>query len=172
MLLTAAIMIMAGFSTRLFAQTNTANTTAGAKIVEGLTLAQVTALHFGTMTIPTTIATVSVSTAAARSSTGTITLLTQTPTFTNASYTVSGTADSFYTIELPADGVVTISKAGAPSVIMHVNGFTALATSSATAPKLNGSGADSFVVGATLELEANQQAGVYAGTFDVTVNYN
>lgn len=168
MLLTAAIMIMAGFSTRIFAQ-NTATTNAGAKIVSALTLTENTALHFGTMAIPTATSTVSVTTGGSRTSTGTITLLAQAPTFTNAAYTVNGSIGSTYSITVPANEVVTISNG---TVTMEVNDFQALAASSAVSPNLGAGGSDTFVVGATLELANGQAAGVYTGTFNVAVNYN
>jgi hypothetical protein len=37
---------------------------------------------------------------------------------------------------------------------------------------LSASGTDNFTLGGTLTVLANQVAGVYAGTFDVTVDYN
>jgi hypothetical protein len=37
---------------------------------------------------------------------------------------------------------------------------------------LNGSATDTFTVGATLNVNANQVAGLYQGNFNVTVAYN
>ena len=46
------------------------------------------------------------------------------------------------------------------------------ASSDATTSTLDASGNDSFTVGATLTVKANQLGGIYAGTFDVSVDYN
>ncbi|MCK5395778.1 MAG: DUF4402 domain-containing protein [Gammaproteobacteria bacterium] len=79
-------------------------------------------------------------------------------------FDVTGSGTLAYDITLPADGVVQLTGGGAP---MDVDGFTDSAggTSSLTA------GTDTFDVGATLTINANQTAGPYTGTYDVTVNY-
>jgi len=165
------VILVAGFTQKLMAQVGTTNpTAAGAKIVTALTLTETSALHFGTMAIPTSAATVLVSTAGVRSiGSGTVTLLAQAPVATNAAYSVAGSIDATYTINLP--GSATISS-GLNN--MTIDNFVALSTTvpSATTGKLNGSGTDTFKVGATLHLANAQAAGVYAGSFNVTVVYN
>lgn len=173
MLLTAAIMIMAGFSTRIFAQ-DSEQTDAGAKIVSALSITEVDDLHFGTMTIPTGAVELELSTSTVRTPDvpANITLLSQAPVAQNAAYTVAGSANATYAITLPADGVVEITS-GANS--MDVDDFVAKTASAGidgTTGTLDGSGADSFVVGATLKLANGQAAGVYTGTFNVSVDYN
>ena len=172
----AAIVMIAGFSTTLMAQSNTKNTAAGAKIVKALTLTQTSALHFGTMTIPTAAEDLELTTGTVRipSAPANITLLTQIPIPANAAYTVAGSAAGAYTISLPANDIVKITN-GTPAVDMYVNSFTAKTLSAGIdgfTGLLDINGADSFVVGATLKLANAQPFGVYAGTFDVTVNYN
>jgi len=167
-----AIVMMAGLSTRVMAQ-NTATANAGAKIVQAISIVKNADLHFGTMSIPTGAVNVLLSTGNVRTASvpANITLLAQAPTTTNAAYTVTGSVAATYAITLPLNGVVTISS-GANS--MPVDDFVALtaSTSGATTGSLGAGGSDTFVVGATLKLANAQPAGVYTGTYDVSVAYN
>lgn len=171
-----AMMIMAGCTIDLFAQA-TENTDAGAKIVSALSINETSPLHFGTMTIPAGAVNLTLSTQGVRSTTGgTITLLSQAPAATNASYHVLGYIGSTYAITLPANGVVKISN-GTPAQDMNVNNFVARTASYPAGDGLVGKlddliGFDSFTVGATLLLVSAQAAGVYTGTFNVSVAYN
>ncbi len=83
-----------------------------------------------------------------------------------ASFTVSGAASTAYSITLPLNNTVTIDSGGDS---MDVNSFTSDPSGTGT---LSAGGADTLNVGATLEVGANQPAGTYTGTFDVTVEYN
>ena len=158
----AAIMLMA---TGLMAQ-NTETTTAGAKIVSALTVSNdgVYGLHFGTMSIPATAATVTVPPTGARTSTGTITLLGQAPTYAAAGYTLTGDGNSTFTITLPSSAVNLTSGANSMTV---TNFLSSIGTSGALT-----SGTGAFTVGGTLNLANGQAAGTYAGTFNVSVAYN
>ena len=170
MLLTAAIMIMAGFSTRLFAQSSL-NTAAAANIVSALTLVEGTNLHFGSMTIPTGGAvTVALSTSTVRTTagTGSITLLSQSPVAKNATYTVTGSAGFNYVIDLP-DSPVTITSG---SNTMTVDTFIAASNSTGLASGTLTAGTDTFIVGGTLNLANGQAAGLYTGQFNISVAYN
>ncbi len=84
---------------------------------------------------------------------------------TAGDFDVTGEGTLAYTITLPANGVVVLTNAAGPD--MSVDGF---------ADSLGGTGAltagaQSFTVGATLTINANQPAALYTGTYDVTVNY-
>jgi len=163
-----AAIVLAGFTSNVMAQAvgTAAPTAAGAKIVTALTLTETSALHFGTMTIPSSAASVLLTSAGARSiASGTIILLAQAPVATTAAYNVTGSATSSYLISLPSS--VTIISGGNS---MTVNAFTSSKVSNQGS--LDGSGLDSFTVGATLNLANAQPAGVYAGTFNVTIAYN
>jgi hypothetical protein len=90
----------------------------------------------------------------------------------NAAYTVYGSKNAHYIVTLPANNVVTITN-GASS--MSVNNFTIFTVNNGTGNatgKLNLTGSDTFRVGATLILNNGQPAGVYSGTFTVSVAYN
>jgi len=158
----AFALVILGFSATSYAQTASAN--ASAKILAGLTLTKTVDLNFGTMTVPTSPATVTITPGAVLSSTGTITLLAQAPTASVASYNVSGDNNANYAITLPANTTIT---SGANT--MTVDNF---ASSGGLNHALNGSGLETFTVGATLNLVSGQAAGSYTGTYNVTVTYN
>jgi hypothetical protein len=164
--LCAAIFAIAALSTTVKAQTVT--TTAGANIVEAITLTEDAPLHFGTMTVPTTAATVTIDDAGIMSSAGSVTLLpTQAPFKSQASYTVNGAPNATYAITLPTS---TIISDGTPADNMIVDAFTCSA--SALVGALSFSGSDNFSLGATLHLANAQPAQVYFGVFNVSVAYN
>jgi hypothetical protein len=156
----AIALVILGFSATSLAQ----NSTASAKILAGLTITKTVDLNFGTMTVPTTPATVTITPAAVLSSTGTITLLAQAPTAAVASYDVSGDVSANYAITLPANTTIT---SGANT--MTVNNFL---SSGGLNHTLDAAGLETFTVGATLNLITGQPAGSYTGTYDVTVAYN
>jgi len=170
-----AVILMASFSSNLFAQnqTATANSPTAAKIVETITIgpdATGLDLNFGTMSKPSTIATVTVpNNGGIRTSTGTITLLSQNPVHKAASYATTGDNLAYYTITLP--GTINVTNTGAGAETMVVNGFTCSKPDLGNV-QFDASGDDSFTVGATLNLAANQAAGSYTGSYPVTVAYN
>jgi len=159
----AAIVLMAGFSTRVMAQ-NSVSTQVGANIVAGPSISSTATLDFGGMIKPSTAATVTISPLGARTSTGTITLLSSSVGHA-ASYTLTGEGNSGYLIHLPADGVVSVSNGAAGT--MSVNAFLA----SGSAPYALSGGSGSFTVGATLGLANGQATGAYTGSFNVMVDY-
>ena len=173
LMIIAAIVMMVGLTSAVMAQ-DTENTAAGAKIVKALTLTETSALHFGTMTIPTGAVDVVLSTATSRttSGAGTITLLPQSPPATNAAYDVAGSIGATYAITLPANGVVTLTNGAVTMAIKNFVAKTASAGIDGLTGTLDGTGDDSFSVGATLVLDDAQAFGVYAGAFDVSVDYN
>lgn len=93
----------------------------------------------------------------------------------SALFTVGGKRNATYAITLPANGTVTLTGPGAA---MPVKTFMASVAVGAPANPATGlipntaGGTQTFKVGATLTLGANQVDGDYAGTFNVTVAYN
>lgn len=164
----AIAIAIIGFSATSFAQgTSTKSASASAKIVESLVLTNTVPLNFGTMTVPTSAATVTIAPGGVRTSSGTLSLLTIAPVSTDATYTVAGDKNATYVVTLPADGVVSIVSG---SNSMTINSFKL--TGDLTTRTLSGAGNDTFDVGATLGLASGQAAGSYIGSFDVTVAYN
>ena len=169
----AAFFMILGFSSIVMSQPFTGNMTSGGKIGKGISIVETAALHFGTMTVPTGAVNVILSTTNVRTASipANITLLAQAPVHQNAAYTVYGDKNNHYNITLPDDNVVTITS-GANHI--HVNNFIPHSASQGIGSfsgKLNLIGEDTFTVGATLVLSNAQPAGLYTGTFNVTVNY-
>lgn len=163
----------------LYAQTSgTVTANSSAEIVAPLTiidnsgLAGGTTLNFGRMTIsPTENGTCVLSAANVRSVTNGVTAV-EASTTSTASFSVSGKIDATYAITLPAAPISITREGGAET--MTVTAFTAL-PASAGAEQLTGTlagGSDTFTVGGTLQVTANQAEGIYNGTFNVTVAYN
>lgn len=136
------------------------DSSAGAKIIAPLQVSNATALYFGTVAPSLTAAdTVVVSPAGAKTCGAELTCLTD--DHTAAAFNVTGEADKSYTITLPNS--ISISNG---TETMDVDNFTGSKASGTLT-----SGADSFTVGGTLDVAANQAAGEYTGTFTVTVEY-
>ena len=160
-------IVLVGIATTSFGQNSaTENATSSATIVGALTLTNTADLKFGQMTTAAVGGeTVVVDTADGITAGANITLIASSPV-SSAAYTVAGTVGATYSITLPADGVVTLTGAGAP---MDVDTFTSSLGATSTIPL---GGSQILKVGASLHVAAAQAAGVYTGTFDVTVAYN
>ncbi len=139
-----------------------ADGTAGAIIIAPLQVASVTDLYFGTIAPSLTAAdTVIVSAAGAKTCGAELTCLTE--DHTAAQFDVTGEADITYTITLPT----SISLSNGAGGSMTVDSFTGSKASGTLV-----AGADSFTVGGSLGVAANQATGSYTGTFTVAVEYN
>lgn len=147
--------LLAGFDASS-AQAATATATARAKILKNITLTKTADLDFGTIVVGATGATVTLSPAGVRN----CGVLTCTGTPTAAAFGISGTTGE--TVTIAATGSATLTS-GTNS--MPINTYT---TSAATRVL---TGTDSFSVGASLVVAANQADGVYTGSVNVTVDY-
>jgi hypothetical protein len=85
--------------------------------------------------------------------------------FSAAPFSVTGENNASFNITLPANNTVQLTRTGGTEK-MNVNSFTHNASL-----QLSGTGTATFKVGATLEVNANQVAGEYSGSFSVTVAY-
>jgi hypothetical protein len=177
-LLLAAIVILFSFTGSLQAQTSaTVTTSAGAVLIVPTALTQTAPLHFGTINLVSIAAgTCIFSTSGVRTFTGGLSGSASVPVATNAAYTVTGKMSQTYAVTLPAAAItIKIGSSVAAPDNMTVSAFTArfLGTPvDALTSKLSVTGTDSFVVGATLTSMASQNAGIYAGTFTVSIDYN
>ena len=173
-LIFAAIIMIAGFSSKVMAQA-TENTAAAATIIAPITITETAALNFGTLAVlAATPGTCVLSTTGTRTPNGGVNLSAQAPTSSNAAYNVGGANNTTYAISFGAPSI-TVDDGGAPLHTMVVDNFlarTASAGANGLTGTLNGSGADAFTVGATLNVNNGQTPGTYTGTFDVTVAYN
>ena len=144
------------------ASAETASFDASATILEALVLAKQADLAFASIVPDSTNAgTVVVSAAGARTCDA---ALTCSGTVSAADFDVTGTSGATYSLTLPGSANIT---SGANTML--VDTFTSSLTGGTGT--LTG-GSDSFQIGATLNVGANQAAGAYTGSFNVTVEYN
>lgn len=158
-------IVLFAFATGAFAQSASATATATAVIFAPITLTQVADMSFGNIIADADGGTVVLVPAGTRTLNG----LLSTPlpgTVTAASFNVSGNINTTYAITLPATHDISNG-----TQTMTVNAFTSDPTPTGL---LDGAGAQTLNVGATLNVNANQAAGTYtnAAGFTVTVNYN
>jgi hypothetical protein len=169
-LMIAAIILVAGLTTTVKSQSNKATANALASIVSAISLAKDVDLNFGSMTPPTADVDVVLSTT--NSITTDVAKILHFPTGTaNAHYNVSGEKNYAYTITLPLTPI-TITKSGAnPMNVENFQARTLSGSSNGLSGTLDGSGQDSFAVGATLKVTNAQPIGAYTGSFEVMVVY-
>jgi hypothetical protein len=161
-----AILAIAAFSNNANAQ-STANATASATIVTPIAISKALDMNFGNIATNSAVGTVVLTPINGRTSTGGVTFPAITGTVQAAKFTVKGEGVYTYALTLPADNTITISN-GTPANDMKISTFTSNSTKKLTA------GTETFGVGATLNLNASQPAGLYTNTtgFNVIVNYN
>ena len=165
--LLVVVLALVGFTATSTAQ-STANATASATVITPIAITNASNMNFGNISVQTaTGGTVVLAPAGSRTRTSGVTLPATTGTVSAASFNVTGTAAYTYAITLP--GTVTLTRASGAET-MDATSFTSSPSATGT---LNGSGAQTLTVGATLTVAAAQVAGSYVSTnFDVTVNYN
>ena len=144
--------------------TATAKANAAANIITPITIQSITDLNFGNII--------------ANSSDGTVTMGTENdvPTYTGVAapsiagtrtrseFTVEGMSGVNFTIALPADNDIELTGPASADA-MSLTGWTHNSDLVLT------DGENTFQVGATLNVNANQANGAYSATFPVTVNY-
>jgi hypothetical protein len=162
--------VIIGFvlNTSAFGQGVTASTTAQASIVQPLDLSKVRDLSFGNISAGETSGTVVLppTVTSIRTASGGVTLPSGSGTVQSAKFIVSGDDSHSYSIILPS-AAITLSDG---THFMTVDNFTSIPSGSG----LLTSGSQIVYVGATLNVNAHQEAGDYISTqdFEVTVNYN
>lgn len=172
-----AIVMMAGFSTQLKAQVTLTGNTAGAELVKVLTITNITPLNFGVIGITSGAAgTVVMSTAGVRTPGAPTTTIISTGTpSTVAQFNLTGTTNAVYTISLPATIAITTGigtgnfATTIGTLMVNVDGAGEVTAVGATGTLTLG--ASTFLMSGTLAIGAAQELGVYAGTYDVTVDY-
>jgi hypothetical protein len=165
MLFVASFALACGVTTAQAQETASATVTA--TIVTPISITKDVDMNFGNVAVQsTTGGTVVLTPAGTRTATGGVTLPTTAGTVTAASFTVTGTSGYTYAITLPTTALTITSGANT----MTVTNFTSDPAGTGT---LTG-GTEVVNVGATLNVNAGQPAGVYvsATPFDVTVNYD
>lgn len=165
-----AVLAAASFGSAAQAAT-TATATASAEVLSTLSVTATAPLNFGQIAANTG-GTVTVNADSTTASTGG---LISTGTRAPASFDVLGSAGASVLVSLPTtaallsyQGTWDVATQG-PVPTMSLNGFN---TAPNSAFQLNATtGAGAFTVGGTLTVGANQQPGLYSGTFAVSVEY-
>lgn len=83
-------------------------------------------------------------------------------TFTQGKFTITGVPSTTCTVTV--DASTTLSGPGADMTVDNL-------LVNRTEPLIEASGTTQVVVGGTLNINTNQQPGLYSGTYNVTVNY-
>lgn len=163
----AAIMIASVTVSNAQTDVKSATATATATIITPITITKVNDLNFGNIVSTSTGGTVVLSAAGARTESG-VQLPTATGTITAASFTITGESGYAYGLTLPTEDYTLTTGAAGATQTMTLNAFTSDKTATIAG------GSVILSVGATLNLAANQVAGIYtnATPFTVSVNYN
>lgn len=161
----AGLFLMAIGTESVQAQNSaTATANAAATIVTPISITKMVDLNFGAIVPSAAAGSVTVGYDNSITGTGGVTLIPQLGTHSAAEFTVSGAANALFYVTLPSTTTLTRNSG---TETMTVDTFYHSATGT-----LDGTGAEDFKVGASLEVGANQAAGLYEGTFEVTVTYN
>ena len=163
----AVILSLSSFAIVSPPLTGTASATGSANIITPIAISNGGNMNFGSIAVGTTAGQVILSAGGVRSTLGGVTLPSVTTAVTVASFDVTGLASSTYSISLPNVDYI-ISGAGSSMVInAFTNNIGAVGT-------LGSDGKQTIKVGATLNVNGSQAAGLYSNAtgFGVTVNYN
>lgn len=157
------VVIGLAFCFNSHAQVST-TASASATIVTALTITKVTDLSFGRFAV-NAAGTVTVGTDNSRSQTAGCALFGG-GAVTAASFSVTGEPSRTYTISIVTP--VTLTHTVTPANNLVINTFVTNPVSPATLA----AGANTLLVGATLNADGSEIAGDYTGTFTVSLNYN
>lgn len=161
-------IILITLSTASFAQT-VGNESAAATIFQSLSIENNVGLNFGDIIPSNAAGRVTVAYDGSRTGNNGISFIPSSPgTVSAAQFTVTGAPNAAYSITLPNNNSVTLSRSG--GVDMRVVQFNH--SIGAATPTLDVNGSQVFTVGARLRVNANQASGLYSGEFQVTVTYN
>jgi hypothetical protein len=165
----ASIIVIAATISTANAQ-STATSSATATIVTPISIVKNIDMNFGNIAVTNNGGNVILAAAGTRTATGGVTLPAVAGTVSAAAFTVSGQSGYTYDITLPSGNIVLSSGANS----MNINTFTSSVGLTAGALSTGSTGSQSFTVGATINVNANQAAGTYTTStpFNVTVNYN
>jgi len=153
------------------AQAADTNVTVNAAIVRPNTLIKTDDLDFGTLISGPTGGTISVNAVTgARTTTGGVT-----PVGTGSQRAIFQGTGGILLITVSGSTSVTLSRAGGGAPAMTASLVRAASTSGGGIALLGGtllpSGVQTYYIGGTLTVPANQPDGDYSGTFTLTVNY-
>ncbi|WP_129595552.1 DUF4402 domain-containing protein [Seramator thermalis] len=165
-LLLASLFVMVLATQRVNAQNQASvSANATATIVKSISIEKNADLQFGKIIAGSTAGQVQIQTDGSRTiAAGDVVLFNQGSDHQAAAFKTIGSPNATYYLSFPSSVSLTGPTGSDP---MTIEGFVHSATGT-----LSASGEETFNVGATLNVGANQAAGEYAGTFSVTAAYN
>ena len=168
LILTTLSIVIALFATGPAYAADSTSASASATLISAISISKTLDMNFGKV-VPNASATKTVILATNSGRSGTATL--GNGLGVAASFAVSGDPNATYTVTLPASAasIDTTPTSGAP---MDVDTWVSNPADTAGAGLLDGSGAQTLLVGATLHVGAAQPTGSYTGSFNVSVAYN
>jgi spore coat protein U-like protein len=144
----------------------TGTATGSVTVVQPITITNTAGLQFGKLAQPGSAASVTITPAGTVTRTGVSGVGTQTTSA--AAFSVGGDGAAVFAIASPSASFSMLAGTSGTIVVT-----TALSAATGTLSGTTGTaGTANFTVGGTMALAANQAAGAYTGTFDVTVTYN
>jgi hypothetical protein len=171
-------IVVFGFVASSFAQTGAGatlnNASASGAVLETLTIAQTTALDFGTIGATGSESTVKMGLGDSRAG-STATLFTGVAgrVAKTGVFSITGTAGNGFVVTLPSTDVILNGSVSGTMTIKSGTWITNLGVypdfNTAT---IDAGGTYTLNVGATLTVGATQAAGVYTGTYTIKVDYN
>ena len=176
------VIVAVIFTKNTTAQTlSTINASAGASIIVPMRLTEQNSLNFGSTNKQSGVAgSVVLSTSdASRDFNGGVSGSSIGDAASNAVFNLYGKDGSSYSITLPTS--ITVVEPGSMSMtidelkIRFNGGSSDIAINGANnsiSKMLNNDGADSFRLGGKLNIQSEQVAGLYSGTYSITVDYN
>lgn len=165
-LLLASLFVMVLATQRVNAQNQASvSANATATIVKSISIEKNADLQFGKIIAGSTAGQVQIQTDGSRTiAAGDVVLFNQGSDHQAAAFKTIGSPNATYSLSFPSSVSLTGPTGSDP---MTIEGFVHSATGT-----LSASGEETFNVGATLNVGANQAAGEYTGTFSVTAAYN
>jgi hypothetical protein len=164
--LLASLFVMVLATQRVNAQNQASvSANATATIVKSISIEKNADLQFGKIIAGSTAGQVQIQTDGSRTiAAGDVVLFNQGSDHQAAAFKTIGSPNATYYLSFPSSVSLTGPTGSDP---MTIEGFVHSATGT-----LSASGEETFNVGATLNVGANQAAGEYAGTFSVIAAYN
>ncbi|UQD57335.1 DUF4402 domain-containing protein [Flavobacterium sp. K5-23] len=176
------VFIAVGLSSNVKAQSGASvNASAGASIVVPMKLSEKNSLNFGTSTKQVGLGgSVVLSTGdASRDFNGGVSASSIGESPSNAIFEISGTHNKSYSITLPSS--ITIAESGSSTMIIDDLKVRFVNTTgdilinegnNSLSQVLSDNGTSSFRLGGKLNIDSDQEAGMYSGTYVVMVDYN
>ncbi len=163
-LLTGMFAMMLSISVNAQTASSTATASASARIVTPLEITKNVDLAFGNIAAGPIAGTVTIATDGSRIGMGGVTLISAGNVNSAAQFSITGYASATFAITLP--GTIYLSDGNS---LMSVDSFVSSLGATST---LDQNGQAGLNVGATVNVAAGQYAGLYTGSFDVTIAYN